>query len=294
MFHNSSTLHHNRNLFPATSRESRLIHLNWFANKRLQAAVFWDYMRGPRRLARMYSWAFGWPLIKGAVNYGIQGLGKAVDGVEWTTQMAIEAGKGALQTTVSPLAMMAKSRLTMVKRMLWDLPIATASAIFRMPIALARSPLEMIRGVRDAVVSIPKNVGEVLNSVYQLKIGETLKNIRKTVSDVLLPPITRPLGPIFAPVGHFVDTAVSAEAQTWAVAGKIIKETIPEGARRIWNSPKKASAIMEEIQANRLAMKAAMEQEELARKEALKEAVAAEKGEGGKGGGGKGGGAKGK
>lgn len=282
MFHNSTTLHHDRNLYSGSCRENRLaFELNWFAKKRLQSAVLWDYMRGPRKLARIYSWGFGWPLIKKGFDYTIQGMGKVADGVEWSTYAAIEAGKGAVQMAVSPMAMLAKSRLTMIKRMLWDVPIATASALIRTPIALAKAPIEMVRGVRDAIVSVPKNAGEILNSVFSLNVMDTLKNTRKLVTDALLPPISRPLMPVLAPAGHLVNTAAGAELQTLAVARQAITETVPQGFSRIMNAPATASATMAQLKAEREARAAALEKEQEEQRKALQAAIKENKGEGG-------------
>lgn len=289
MFHASTTLHHRRNFFPASGRENRLVGINWFAEKRLQAAVVWDYLRGPRKLARLYSWGFGWPLIEKGFDYTVKGMDAAVDGAYWLGQTATEVGKGALQMTASPLLMLAKSRLTMIKRMLWDVPIATFSAAIRTPIALARSPLEMIRGVRDAIVSVPKNIGEIYNSVTELKLGETLNNTRKAITDVLFPPITRPLKPILAPAGHLIGTAAGAELQTVGVLGQIVTHTIPEGGQRIWHAGETASGRLAERRQHIEEAKAVLEKEKAEKEAALQAHIKSSRGEGGEGGGGGGG-----
>jgi len=288
MFHNSTTLHHNRNLFSATSGESRMVYeLNWLAKKQFQWKVFASYMRGPKKLLGMYSWAFGWPLIKKGFDYTVKGMNAAVDGIEWTGHTLKEGALGALQMTAAPLAMLAKSRLTTIKRFLWDVPIATASAAIRMPIAIAKSPFEMVKGVRDAIVSVPNNVSEILNSVMELKIGDTLNNTRKAITDVLLPPITKPFAPILAPAGHLVSVAAGAELQTVSEARHAITNVIPTGARRVWNAPSTATGIMAEKQAEREAQKEVLEKEREEKKKALEAAIAENKGEAPKGGKGK-------
>lgn len=285
MFHGSTTLHHNRNLFSATSAESRMVYeLNWLAKKQFQWKVFDSYMRGPKKFLGMYSWAFGWPLIKKGFDLTVKGMNAAVDGIEWTGHTLKEGALGALQMTASPLAKLAKSRLTTIKRFLWDVPIATASAAIRMPIAMAKSPLEMVKGVRDAIVSVPHNVSEILNAVMELKLGDAMSNTRKAITDVLLPPITKPFVPILAPAGHLVSVAAGAELQTISEARDAITNVIPTGARRIWNAPATATGVMAAKQAEREAMKAALAKESEEKEKALEAAVAENKGEATKGG----------
>lgn len=293
MFHNSTTLHHCHIQFIAVSKESRLVHLNWFATKRLQASVFWDYMRPLRRVAKIYSWGLGWPLITRGADATMKLLGRGVDRVEWAGYVASESAQGAFQMTATPLGMLVKSRLEMVKNFLWDVPIASFSAAIRTPIALAKSPFTMISGVRDAIKSVPGNVKEILNSVSQFKLMDTLKNTRKAVTDLFLPPFTKPAKSVLTPPAQLGGAVVKAHMLTPVAAYRAATEVIPEGFNRIKNSTATADAIMLEKARVRAAAKAVLETE----KEANKEAWEAQKAEsigraadGGKGGGGKGGG----
>jgi hypothetical protein len=110
---------------------------------------------------------------------------------------------------------------------------------------------------------------------------DTLRNTRKAVTDVLLPPITQPLKPILRPSYEWAGTALGAELQTVSTARRAITDVIPNGARRIMNAPAVASAKVAERRAQRAAIKAAAEQEVAERKAALKAQVAEAKGEGG-------------
>lgn len=220
-------------------------------------------------------------------------LGRGVDRVEWAGYVASESAQGAFQMTATPLGMLVKSRLEMVKNFLWDVPIASFSAAIRTPIALAKSPFTMISGVRDAIKSVPGNVKEILNSVSQFKLMDTLKNTRKAVTDLFLPPFTKPAKSVLTPPAQLGGAVVKAHMLTPVAAYRAATEVIPEGFNRIKNSTATADAIMLEKARVRAAAKAVLETE----KEANKEAWEAQKAEsigraadGGKGGGGKGGG----
>ncbi|MBN2306799.1 hypothetical protein JXD20_02340 [Candidatus Peregrinibacteria bacterium] len=291
MFHHSTTLHHSHTQFSGfTGRESRVVHmagLGKVAEWRLKGAVAWDYLRGPRKLARLYSWSFGWPLIKKGADLGVQGMGKAADGAEWTGYAATEVAKGAGQMTISPLAMLAYSRLVAIKRLaFWDVPIKTLGAVVKTPFALLKSPWNFLKGVGESIGSVRGNISELFNSVRNYKLMDTLKNTRKAITDVILPPITKPLTPIVAPAVDLVGTAIGAEWQTVSTARTAISEVIPNGARRIRHAPDTASAILAQKKIIRETRKAALEQEAQEKRDALKAQVAEVKGEAAPGGGG--------
>lgn len=264
--------------------------VGWLGRQRLRGAVAWDYLRPVRRLAKGYSWAIGWPLIVRGFDYTMKGLGKAIDGVEWTAHAGVEVAKGTFAMTAKPISRTAWSRLVAIKRLaLWDVPLAAASAVIRTPIAIAKSPLEMVRGVRDAIFgnkeegtkSLVGNTKDILNSISQFKFLDALSSTRKAITDVILPPFARPLKQIFAPSYNLVNTAVGAELQTVSAIRKGITDDIPGGYRRIVNSGSVASAKMAEVHARRAAIRAAYEKEEEERKAALKAQVAEARGEGG-------------
>ena len=248
------------------------------ASMQLRGAVIWDYMMPLRRMARIYSWAFGWPLIVKGADYTMQGIRKVGDGIEWSGNVAKEAALGTTRALVAPPAMLAKSRLTMVKRMLWDVPIATASACIRTPIALALSPFRMIQGVRAAIASIPKNASELLHSVANLNVMDALKNTRKAITDVLLPPISKPLMPVLAPAGHLANVAIGANTQT---IDEFVKGlgVAREGFQQVWDGPAVASARLHESQAVAQTNREANAKEKAAKKAAMAAKVAEDKGE---------------
>jgi len=246
--------------------------------KKLQARVFWDYMNPVRKGARMYSWLFGGPIMVKGAKLGYTGLEKAVEGAEWTKNTTIEGVKGLYETTISPFLMLAKSRLVMVKRFLWDVPLATVSAAIRTPIALAKSPLEMARGVRDAIRSVPGNAKEVFNAVRNFRLGDAIGATRKAITDIILPPITKPLAPIVTPSAKVVGEAFDAEWQTVTTLREAIGERIPGGARRIWNAPKESSAMLARAKAERAARRAALLKERDEKDSQIQQAIAKERG----------------
>ncbi|MFH0838201.1 MAG: hypothetical protein V1880_02965 [Patescibacteria group bacterium] len=287
MFHNSTTLHHSHGQLTMIGKESRLVHANWLARKQLQTAVIWDYMKPLRKGARLYSWAFGWPLITKGADLAMKGTRKAIDGIEWAGYTALEGAKGAAQMTVEPFARLGYSRLVAIKRTLWDGGWATLGAAIRTPIALAKSPLEAIRGCRDAVKGILSNGKEFISSLFRGRLGEAVTHTRAAIGS-LFQPILRPARSILAPMALAAATFFNAQWQTVDTARNAITHVIPDGARRLWNAPQTASAIMAERHAVRDAAKAVLAKEKEEKKTALKAAIAEDKGEatGGKGGGG--------
>lgn len=293
MFHNSTTLHHRRSEFPSISKERRLVHMNWLATQKLRAAVAWDYMRPLRSGARMYSWAFGWPLITRGADATMRAGQWTVDRAEWAGRTAVEGAKGAFQMTVSPFIQLGYSRLVAMKRTLWDTGWDAFKAVIKTPIRLATSPLEMARGVRDAVEGTFNSGKELTKSLFQLKLGDAVGHTRDALGS-LLKPITRPARSVIEPTAVALSTAFGAQWQTVSTARNAITNTIPQGFDRIRNAPQVAEAYMLEKRAIIAAKKAALEQEKLEHEEALKAKIAADKGEDGAppSGGGAGGGSK--
>lgn len=210
----------------------------------------------------------------------MKGLGKAVDGVEWAGHAAVEGTKGALEMTVKPPARLAWSRLVSIKRFMVDVPFASIGAAFRTPIALATSPRETIHGVREAIGSIPRNVTDIFNSIKQFKLWDAIKSTRRAITDVLLPPITRPAKSVLTPAYDLAKTIVQAEGQSVVAARRGIDDVFG-GWDRIKNAGTVASAEMAQIHQDRDILKAADDQEKAEKKASLKAAVAASRGESG-------------
>lgn len=276
MFHNSTTLHHSHSQSFALGKEKRLVYIGWLAQKKMVAAVGWEYMRPLRKVARVYSWAFGWPLITKGADLAMKGLDKTIHGAELAAHTALEGGKGVLQMTAEPIGRLVYSRLVALKRFLVDVPIATVSAAIRTPIALAKSPLEMIRGVRSAISSVPGNVGEIFNSIREFSLMDTLRNTRKAVTDVLLPPITMPVKPIFTPTYELGKTIFDANWQTVQTARSNLTQVVPNGARKVWNAPNAATVTVNAKRAERAAAQAVIDEEKKAKDDAWRTKVAAE------------------
>jgi len=234
----------------------------WLAEKSLSTRIALDYLKPIGKVARIPFLPVSWPL-KQAWNISYAGLSYGVNRAEWSTHVARESIKGLFQAGVSPWLMLAKSRLVTVKRFLWDVPIATASAALRTPIALAKSPFEMVAGVRDAIFgndergtgSIFGNVKEIYNSITELNPKNIFDSTRKAITDVLLPPITRPLSPILTPIGNVLNVGIGAELQTGTTMMQAVTETIPEGLKRVWNAPDVATGIMDDITEQRNLLK---------------------------------------
>jgi len=273
MFHHSTTLHHQHEFFSGSSREHRLVHAGKLAEWKIKGAMAWDYMRPLRKLGRIYSWAFGWPAISKGIDYSMQLGGKVVDGIEWGAYTASEGLKGALQMVSAPPAMVAYSRPVAIKRMLVDVPWATAGAAVKTPIAMMKAPFEFLGGVWDSIKKTRKNIGEVLGSVWDLDPMGVLKGTRQAITDVFVPPFQRGIMPVLAPAGQWIDTAGGAEAQTRTTIFRGAPQKFMEGLDRFWNAPSRATAIKAERDAIRQALREKNEKEKEANQKALEDAV---------------------
>lgn len=249
----------------------------WLQKKKLQGLVAWDYLEPFRKAAGITFLPVTWPMRK-AYELGYLGLSKVTESAQWTRHAVTEALAGTFQTTVSPFMQLAKSRLITAKRFLWDVPIASFSAAIRTPIALATSPINMVRGVRDAIMSVPGNAREILSDVMNFRFMDAMKSTRKAVTDVLVPPFKRPIEPILRPGLEVIGKGVAAEFQTATTLGTAVTQTIPEGARRVWNAPGTASAIMAQIKAKRELNKAVLQQEKEEADKELEAMIRSEKG----------------
>ncbi len=276
MFHHSTTLHHRNDSFSFFGRENRLVRVSYLEKGMAKTISFWDNFYYLRKALWYYSYSFGFPFLVKGLKYGWGGVKKSVDGIEWSGRALREGALGTAQMTVVPAGMLAWSRVRMVKRMVWDVPIETVKTVVKTPIALATSPLELARGVRDGIKSIPGNAMEIYNAITGLRVMDTLKGTRKAVSDTLISPAFRPVKPIVAPFYSLVNTAAGAELQSLATLRTAVTETIPNGGRRVWNAPTTASEEMAEVTSIRTALR---EQERAKKRERWEAIMAKERGE---------------
>ncbi|MDH5596752.1 MAG: hypothetical protein OEY44_01500 [Candidatus Peregrinibacteria bacterium] len=213
-----------------------------------------------RKIARLPFLPVTWPLKKVA-QLGYKGLEMGIDGTTWSGHTGAEAAKGAGQILLAPPAMLVKSRLVTMKRFMWNVPLKLMSAAIRTPIALAKSPFRVVGGVREAIQSIPNNVGSFLNAARNFNLRDMMGATRDTIRDIIVPPIKNPLAPVLKPAGEVLDTAAGAELQTLTTIRQAITEVIPEGFERIKNSPNVGDAVVAENRIGRDLRKKAKEEE---------------------------------
>ena len=280
MFHHSTTLHHSHHSHSGfTGREARVLHLNKFAEWGMKTRAVASYFSPLKRAAKLYSWAFGWPLIVKGADLSMKGLEKGLDGTQWAGHAGVEAAKASYEMTAKPFVVIpAWASLVAIKRFLVDLPIATFSAAIRTPIALATSPLHMVSGVRSAISSIPKSYEALKNSISQFRIGEIMGNTRRAITDVLLPPVTIPGKAVLGPVYNMVNTALGAKLQILSRMREAVTEVIPGGWNRMKNAGNVASMKLAVNQQARFARRAEKAAEKQQRQEAIDAYIAESRG----------------
>jgi hypothetical protein len=197
------------------------------------------------------------------VKWGYKGAQSAAYGAEWAGRTVVEGAKGALDMTGRPLWTLATSAVRDVKMCLWDLPFSILRGVIRLPIALAKSPIELVRGVRDSIVSIPKNARELYQNILQADVRGAVKTLLRTPKDIFVPPIARPLAPVLKPPAEVVSTGVRSKLQYLFAIKKAGGEVVA-GAKRIKNAPGAASTQMAAVTAARLEKKKKLEEEKKA------------------------------
>lgn len=216
------------------------------------------------------------------IKMGYEGVKWGALKTEWAGRTLYQGGVGAVKATARPALTLGFSALRDVKICLWDLPLSVLKGMIRMPIALAKSPVELVRGVRDSIKSVPKNTMEFLQNLKQLEVRNSIKSLFKIPKDFILPPFTRPLAPVLAPAGNVVATAARSKLQ-YLFAIKDSAHQVADGVRHVRNAPNIASQNMAVVTAARAEKKKKrLEEKEEEKKEAMSKLSEA-KGKGGKG-----------
>jgi hypothetical protein len=256
----------------------------WIGQKRLGAAVFWDYMRPIRKVAGIPFLPVTVPAkVAGKLAYA--GLAHGVNAAEWTAHATREVAKGIFQGTVKPAAMITKSRtLTRFGRYSYNVPIASVKAGVKTPLALLAAPWRTVLGVRDAIFgNKDRNVNSVFRNSWEivkdlaLFRGNVVSNTRKAISDAFSP-VTRPGKPIFDPLIELAGAIGGAEGQTFTTLGKIANETMPDAINTIRYAGATASAELAAGQAERASKRAEAQKEKEERQAAWKQKIDEEKG----------------
>ena len=281
MFHHSTTIHHQQQFSFTFFREKRLVHVGKLREWHVKSGAYWESspVRAMRRTARYYSWAFGIPPLKRVASYTFGAAGQVLGAAERGYHTGIEAGKGALQMTASPAAMVAYSGLVLPKRMLVDVPWATFKASVKTPLAALKSPINFVSGVWESMTKTRENVSNVLSSVLSLSPSKIYQSTRQAVSDVFVHPVSKTLAPVVQPAWELGDTALGAYGQVLSTIGHAAPEMVGRGWDRIMAAPANGNNIYLEKQGIRAAARKADQEEKEAKKKAYWDAVKGERGE---------------
>ena len=210
-FYNSTTLFH----FPRTA--TPMVGFSRKTNLILEAigkgfSWAWSGTKFAARLAaKPFQLAAGTKLARGALGATVAGAKTGLNVVETAEYTTEEIVKGVGNATIVPLGIWGLSSLQSIWIKLRYLSMDALKAAVKTPIAIAKSPLELIRGVRDSIVSIPKNLYALGGNLVKLHIKEAVGSTRKLVKEALLPPITRPLEGVVKPLVRVGSTAVRSE-----------------------------------------------------------------------------------
>lgn len=100
-----------------------------------------------------------------------------------------------------------------LKMNLIDIPLTIAGSLWRIPIAIAKSPAELINGVRQGMRSIPKNLNELGQSIWDVRVFDMMRSSRNLVMDALVPPIQKPLEGILEDPAKVASLATRSKLQ---------------------------------------------------------------------------------
>lgn len=210
-FYNSTTLFH----FPKTA--TPVAGLNRKVNlilDRIQKGfgMAWDVTKTTARIAsKPFKLALMTKPAGAVIGATWAGAKAGLNAVETAEYTAAEIAAGTFNATVAPMAIWGFSSLESMWIKFRYLSMDILKAAVKTPIALAKSPLELARGVRDSIVSIPRNLAEVAGNIFKLNLKDTIASTRKFVKEAFLPPIVRPLAPVVAPTKTAVSTLVRSE-----------------------------------------------------------------------------------
>lgn len=236
MFHNTTTLHRDNHKTSFTGRPNRMVFgvdelkLDWLQAKHAG--------RGFKKWMGRLSWVFGGPLIwKGAQLAG-KGVRAGMDGLNWTFDLAAEEAKSIKDIALNSSYKVGGAYAEEKKRtLLWEVPKASLSALWRTPIAIAKSPINLIRGVRDGVKA---NVSDLYNNFTDFKPLATLNSTRKLVQDVMVNSVTYTAGPVIKPIAN-VGKEIGLAKWQWAKGTRDAIDETFKGGRRAFNGPKVAT-----------------------------------------------------
>jgi hypothetical protein len=262
MFHNSTTIYRfekntaftsgeRRNVYGAVETTQKIAKGTLNVGKTITKGVWKLLNRNP--LFRIAFAPFYWGAKGAKWSYD-----RVQDGIyygELGLRTGGEALRGVGLATARPAITLALAPLRDIKMTnLWDLPVQVLKSAIKLPIAIAKSPLELVRGVRDSITSVPRNLVDIWRSVTHLEVRNSIKNVLKLGRDIVLPPLARPLKPILVEPAKVISVATRAKLQ-YALAFKKAGEQVMDGGRHIKGSYGIAKAKMAEVVAAREAQK---------------------------------------
>jgi hypothetical protein len=279
MFHASTTLHHQHRKFDQPLGERRLV-MNTVPFKkkmRLKYLVAKDALSPLGTLGKWFYYMNGGFIITPAAKGAYEGLRWTTHQMEWAARTAREGVKGVWGMTGRPMFTLLTSVYNNLKMNLVDIPVTIGKGIFTIPIAAAKSPFEMAKGVRDGIASIPRNAKDVLKSMWDFDGEKLVESTRKAITQPFTLPaagVGRGLyGAIAEPVSKtkdVVSTALRSKLQ-YILSVREAANDVGDGARTFVAAPTVARGEMDEVLAYRAKLREEKKKMEEEEKQALME-----------------------
>lgn len=196
-------------------------------------------------IGKILSLPFGGPFLTKGLSLGASGIASTIRGVKWVGNTAKEGALGFKDMTLKPAYRIGTAAIDDIKRTrFWDVPKASLSAMFKSPAALLMSPINLVKGVRASIASIPGNTKELWNNLTAFKVVDTMRSTRNLVWDVLKNPFTHTIGPIIKPPAKIAEEIAEAKWQYVEGTRQAIDDAVG-GWERIKNAPAVATEKME-------------------------------------------------
>ncbi|MBN1259008.1 hypothetical protein JXA05_04605 [Candidatus Peregrinibacteria bacterium] len=173
----------------------------------------WGFLKKSKNFIWKASYLTGAPFVWWGLKktWGAAKFGWGVS--EEVVHRGVEGAKGVWKMTGETTWEFAKAPLRDIKISLWDVPKEVFKGIFRLPIAIAKSPMELAGGVRESLGALWNGAKETTGNLLEGRVWDAMKSTRKMVWTALAKPISRPLLPIIKPIWNVGAEVVHSKTQ---------------------------------------------------------------------------------
>ncbi|PIZ74352.1 hypothetical protein COY07_00845 [Candidatus Peregrinibacteria bacterium CG_4_10_14_0_2_um_filter_43_11] len=237
MILSSTTIQHQNTPYQASFKENRLVHVEWgkeWGLLKAQSKGLWG------RLSSVYQkvrWLTGVPLITEPAKYIARktwdGMLAVGDGMRIVAHTTRDATRGALRSTVGPLATWLQAPLQDLKMNFYDNSRDVIKGV------LKDAPVSFVEGIAESGNNVTQHSRDTWSSLKSLKPLSFLNNSRKMITSALGAPfnplwhVAKSLGGTGVKVGKNI---VGSKMQYFSAAKEGVMQ-IREGAQELLHSP---------------------------------------------------------